>query len=64
MVVEQGQRFTLRDGAVTVGTGVITAIKEDLSSVEKAKIAKGKSRREREAAHEKYAKLLEDLPTA
>ena len=25
MVVEEGQRFTLRDGSRTIGTGVVTA---------------------------------------
>ncbi|KAB7495812.1 Elongation factor Tu, mitochondrial [Armadillidium nasatum] len=34
MVMEKGQRFTLRDGGKTVGTGVISDIKENLKETE------------------------------
>lgn len=47
MVMEKGQRFTLRDGATTVGTGVITNIDNDLSEVERLAIAGGKKVREK-----------------
>lgn len=34
MVMEKGQRFTLRDGGKTVGTGVISDIKGNLKETE------------------------------
>ncbi|KAI1286953.1 Elongation factor Tu, mitochondrial [Halotydeus destructor] len=57
MVVEQGQRFTIRDGNVTVGTGVITKINTDLSTEEKDKLRKGRTKKEREAMKEKMAEI-------
>ncbi|KFM80808.1 Elongation factor Tu, mitochondrial, partial [Stegodyphus mimosarum] len=35
MVIEAGQRFTLRDGATTFGTGVFTKINPDLNELER-----------------------------
>lgn len=61
MVLEQGQRFTLRDGAVTLGTGVVTKVLPDMTPEEREKMLKGKSRKEREAAKEQYEKLMSEV---
>ncbi len=50
MVVEQGQRFTLRDGTLTLGTGVITKINPRLSETERSLLIEGKKGREKAAA--------------
>ncbi|XP_015605052.1 elongation factor Tu, mitochondrial [Cephus cinctus] len=42
MVCEKGQRFTLRDGNITLGTGVITNILKPLTEKEKIEILEGK----------------------
>lgn len=59
VAMEQGLRFTLRDGVLTVGTGVVTKVLPNLSLEDKKKIEKGRTRREREAFKEKVNKLLE-----
>lgn len=50
MVVEQGQRFTLRDGILTLGTGVITKINPRLSETERMLLTEGKKGREKAAS--------------
>lgn len=50
MVVEQGQRFTLRDGSITLGTGVITKINNRLTEDERMALVEGKKAREKAAA--------------
>lgn len=47
LVLEQGQRFTLRDGAQTVGTGVVTKILQKLSEEERMQLTEGKKQREK-----------------
>lgn len=47
MVLEKGQRFTLRDGSTTVGTGVITQINSILSEDERQALQGGKKKREK-----------------
>ncbi|XP_063702630.1 elongation factor Tu [Culicoides brevitarsis] len=47
MVVEQGVRFTLRDGNVTLGTGVVTNILPGLSEKERSLLTEGKKAREK-----------------
>lgn len=47
MFMEQGQRFTLRDGTLTLGTGVITKLHQRLSESERAAISEGKKGREK-----------------
>ena len=42
MVCEKGQRFTLRDGSTTIGTGVITNLLPPLSEEEKTLLLEGK----------------------
>jgi len=42
MVLEKGQRFTLRDGTVTLGTGVITNTLKPLTDTERQDLLEGK----------------------
>lgn len=49
MVIEQGIRFTLRDGHVTLGTGVVTKILPQLSEKERLALTEGKKAREKAA---------------
>lgn len=46
MVLEQGQRFTLRDGALTLGTGVVTKVNPPLSEKERMSLVEGRKARE------------------
>ncbi|XP_046736081.1 elongation factor Tu, mitochondrial-like [Diprion similis] len=50
MVCEQGQRFTLRDGSLTLGTGVITKILPPLTEAERLALSEGKKNREKKLA--------------
>lgn len=50
MVLEEGQRFTLRDGMVTLGTGVVTKILPALTEEERLALTEGKKKRERKLA--------------
>lgn len=50
MVLEKGQRFTLRDGSITLGTGVVTNILTPLSDAQRAELTEGKKAREKKAA--------------
>ncbi|KAJ3643510.1 hypothetical protein Zmor_026217 [Zophobas morio] len=47
MVLEQGQRFTLRDGSQTLGTGVITKTLPLLTEMERLQLVEGKKAREK-----------------
>lgn len=49
MVLEQGQRFTLRDGNITLGTGVVTKIMKPLTDVERVELTEGKKARSKKA---------------
>lgn len=49
MVTEKGQRFTLRDGHTTLGTGVITNVLKPLTEKERLALTEGKKGRETEA---------------
>ncbi|KAG8231616.1 hypothetical protein J437_LFUL010294 [Ladona fulva] len=51
MVLEQGQRFTLRDGSLTLGTGVVTKTLPHLSEKDRISLTEGK--KARQAALEK-----------
>uniref|UniRef100_A0A1L8ED39 Elongation factor Tu n=1 Tax=Haematobia irritans TaxID=7368 RepID=A0A1L8ED39_HAEIR len=53
MVLEQGQRFTLRDGNLTLGTGVVTKVLPPLSESERASLTEGKKAREKKLAAKK-----------
>lgn len=50
MVLEQGQRFTLRDGNLTLGTGVVTKVLQQLNENERLTITEGKKAREKRLA--------------
>ena len=49
MVLEKGQRFTLRDGSSTVGTGVVTEVLPKLSEDESISLLEGRKKREKKA---------------
>lgn len=53
MVIEPGQRFTLRDGTLTLGTGVVTKILSQLSEEERLGLLEGKRAREKKLAAKK-----------
>lgn len=53
MVLEQGQRFTLRDGHLTLGTGVVTKILSPLSEKERLELTEGKKAREKKTGDKK-----------
>lgn len=55
MVLEQGQRFTIRDGSITLGTGVITKILPPLSDLDRVELTEGKKAREKKEKKEKKA---------
>jgi elongation factor Tu len=61
MVVEKGLRFTLRDGTITMGTGVITNVLPEMSPDERETFLKGKTRKQREAMAERYKELEAEL---
>lgn len=46
MVLEQGQRFTLRDGSLTLGTGVVTKVNPALSEKERLLLIEGRKARQ------------------
>ncbi|XP_034940890.1 elongation factor Tu-like [Chelonus insularis] len=50
MVLEKGQRFTIRDGSVTLGTGVVTNVLKGLTEKERLGLMDGKKKREKAAA--------------
>lgn len=50
MVLETGQRFTIRDGKKSLGTGVVTKKLPDLTSDERIELLEGKKGREKKAA--------------
>ncbi|XP_077300035.1 elongation factor Tu-like [Arctopsyche grandis] len=47
MVMEQGQRFTLRCGATTLGTGVVTKVLPRLNDNDRLNLTEGKKAREK-----------------
>jgi len=49
MVIEKGQRFTLRDGSTTLGTGVFSSIKPNLSEADRMMLSEGKKGIEKRA---------------
>lgn len=57
MAIENGQRFTLRDGMTTFGTGVFTTIHPDLNELERDKLLKGRKKEKRAAAAAELKKL-------
>lgn len=49
MVFDKGQRFTIRDGRITVGTGVVTAINQRLTEDDRIEVMGGRKAREKRA---------------
>lgn len=47
MVIEKGTRFTLRDGSVTVGTGIVTETLPRLSKDELLFLSASKKKKEK-----------------
>jgi elongation factor Tu len=47
MVLEQGQRFTIRDGSTTLGTGVITKVMPKLNELERQLLNESKKNRDK-----------------
>lgn len=56
MVFEQAQRFTIRDGRMTLGTGVVTKVLPTLTPDERMDLLAGKKAREKKAAGKVAAK--------
>lgn len=56
MVFELGQRFTIRDGKTTLGTGVVTKVLPTLTPDERVDLLEGKKAREKRAAGKVAAK--------
>lgn len=64
IVIEQGLRFTIRDGGTTLGTGVITKILPAMTPAEREKHLKGKSKEEKIEWKNKLTELgLADDPS-
>lgn len=59
MVMEKGSRFTIRDNKQTIMTGVVTELLADLTAEERAKLEKGRSRKEREELEKRLAEIEE-----
>lgn len=55
MVLEKGQKFTLRDGSKTLGTGVITSTLPNLDEMDRSLLHEGKKGREKRAKKEAAA---------
>lgn len=51
MVLEHGQRFTLRDGNITLGTGVVTKVLPLLSEHDRLALTEGKKARDKKASN-------------
>jgi elongation factor Tu len=56
MVLEKGQKFTLRDGFVTLGTGVITSISKNMTETERQIVQEGRKGLEKRAKKAEAAK--------
>ncbi len=59
MVMEKGSRFTIRDQKQTIMTGVVTELLPDLTAEERAKLEKGRTRKEREEMEKRLAEIEE-----
>lgn len=57
MAIEKGARFTIRDGEVTLGTGVVTEAFKPMDPKERELFLKGKTKKEREKMAERLAEL-------
>lgn len=55
MVLEKGQRFTLRDGFTTLGTGVVTGTMKNMSEADRQLMIEGRKGLEKKAKKEAAA---------
>lgn len=49
MVFEMGQTFTIREGKMTLGTGIVTTVHKNLTETERSEILGGRRKREKNA---------------
>ncbi|KAJ6220438.1 hypothetical protein RDWZM_006250 [Blomia tropicalis] len=59
MIMEKGSRFTIRDNKQTIMTGVVTSLLDDLNAEERAKLEKGRTRKEREELDKRMKEIEE-----
>jgi len=59
MILEQGDRFTLRDKAHTIATGIVTKVLPDMTPEERTKFEKGKTRKEKDEMERRIAEIEE-----
>lgn len=59
MIIEKGARFTIRDGEVTLGTGVVTEAYKPMDPKEREAFLKGKTKKEKARMVERLAELEE-----
>jgi len=59
MAIEKGSRFTIRDGEVTLGTGVVTEAFKAMDPKTREKFLRGKTKKEKEKMVERLAELEE-----
>lgn len=57
--MEKGSRFTIRDQKQTIMTGVVTNLLDDLTAEERAKLEKGRTRKEREEMEQRMKEIEE-----
>ena len=57
----KGARFTIRDGEVTLGTGVVTEAYKPMDPKEREVFLKGKTRKQKEAQAERLKELEEEI---
>lgn len=60
MVIEKGQRFTLRDGQQTLGTGVITNVLPKMDLKERETLIRGRTKKQKEALRLRFEELCKD----
>lgn len=58
MVIDEGQKFTLRSGSDTIAAGVVVKVEQVMSPQEKKTFLRGKTRREREKLFLKYQDVM------
>ncbi|KAK4337413.1 hypothetical protein RND71_044143 [Anisodus tanguticus] len=59
MAIDKGSRFTIRDGAVTLGTGVVTEIEQPMGPKEREAFLRGKTKKQKEAQQARLNELEE-----
>lgn len=59
--VQKGARFTIRDGEVTLGTGVVTETFKSMDPKEREVFLKGKTRKQKEAQQQRLQELEEEI---